>query len=76
MADERVAMLSIELNSWEQRLRVLAVRMEELASVDCPLGECILDPRMDDLQEELSDALHHREMIKDVLRILERSGVA
>lgn len=74
--DTRIDMLSKELESWEERLRILAMRMEELASVDCPLGECILDPEMQAVQAGLSDAQRHKEMVEHFLKIERKYGVA
>lgn len=76
MTDERLDMLDDELKGYEEQRKVLAMRMEELADIDCPLGVCVFDPRMQDLQNEIMYVQHRMDMVSDVMTILRQHGVA
>ena len=76
MTDERLDMLDDELRGYEQQKRVLAMKMEELADIDCPLGVCVYDPRMQDLQSQMMHIQHRMDMVSDVMTILRQHGAA
>ena len=74
--DERLDILGEELRGCEERIKVLAMKMEELADIDCPLGVCVFDSRMQDLQNEMMHVQRRMDMVCDVMTILRQHGIA
>lgn len=72
MADEMEDILNEEIGIQEERLRKMAFKMEELAGIDCPLGVCVFDPKMLEMEHKLEEIQHHKEVIVDALNTLRR----
>lgn len=68
MAHEMEDFLREEIDIQEERLKVMAAKLEELADIDCPLGACVLDPRLEALGHRLDEIQHRKEAIEDALR--------
>jgi hypothetical protein len=61
-----------ELRNKDEDLRKLAAKLEELAEIDCPLGVCVYDPKMQKLESEMDQLQHHIHVVKDTLETVER----
>lgn len=76
MPDERLELLNKDIAGYNEHLKVLAMRMEELAGVDCPLGACIYDPAMYDLLDKMERIQRYTKVIEDIINTLRVSGAA
>ena len=55
MADEKEELLNQEIEDYEEDLRKVAGKLQELAGVDCSFGACVFDPEMKDVEAKLAE---------------------
>ena len=67
MAHEMEDFLREEIGIENERLKKMAARLEELAEIDCPLGVCVFDPKMQELEHRLDEIQHRKEVIEGAL---------
>jgi hydroxyethylthiazole kinase-like sugar kinase family protein len=75
MANETEGFLINEVTLQEKRMKVMAARLEELASIDCPLGVCIVDPMMQTVEHEIDEIQHRKNIVEDALRAVRQQAV-
>jgi len=56
-----------EIGIEEERMRKMAVKLEELVEIDCPLGVCVFDPKIQELEHKLDEIQHRKEVIEGAL---------
>ena len=74
MASDREEMLNGELEAFEEELKQLAVRLEEISGVDCNFGACVFDPAMNDIEDKIAEVQKRKKILNDVLQSLEACG--
>ena len=77
MANEKEELLDQEMEAYEDELRVVAGKLQELAGVDCSFGACVFDPEMKDAEARLADLEKRKKNLQDVVKALKEcdSGV-
>ncbi len=66
MPDEKKELLNREIASYEEELRAVANRLQEIAGVDCSFGACVFDPEMVDVEERLTDLERRKRILGEV----------
>jgi prefoldin subunit 5 len=74
MASDREEMLNGEIEAFEEELKQLAVRLEEISGVDCNFGACVFDPAMNDIEDKIAEVQKRKKILNDVLQSLEACG--
>ncbi len=74
MASDREEMLNGEIGAFEEELKQLAVRLEEISGVDCNFGACVFDPAMNDIEDKIAEVQKRKKILNDVLQSLEACG--
>lgn len=74
MASEREELLNGEMQAFEEELRRLAVRLEEISGVDCNFGACVFDPAMNDIEDKIAEVQKRKKILNDVMESLEACG--
>jgi hypothetical protein len=75
MADEKEELLNKEIEGYEEELKVLAGKLQELAGVDCSFGACVFDPEMQDVEDKLADLEKRKKILGDVMDSLEQCKI-
>lgn len=77
MADDREKMLNEEIEAYEEELKGVAYKLQELMGVDCNFGACVFDPEMKDTEARLADLEKRKKNLQDVIKALKEceSGV-
>lgn len=75
MADEKEELLNKEIAGYEEDLRVLAGKLQELAGVDCSFGACVFDPEMKDVEDKLADLERRKKVLGEVMESLKQCGI-
>ncbi len=77
MADDREKMLNEEIEAYEEQLKGVAYKLQELMGVDCNFGACVFDPEMKDAEARLADLEKRKKNLQDVIKALKEceSGV-
>jgi hypothetical protein len=72
MANEKEELLNQEIEAYEDELRVVAGKLQELAGVDCSFGACVFDPEMKDVEAKLADLEKRKRVLAEVIESLEK----
>ncbi len=72
MADEKEELLQKEIADYEEKLRVLASKLQELAGVDCNFGSCVFDPEMKTVEEKLADLQRRKKTLQEIMESLKQ----
>lgn len=75
MADEKEELLNEEVKAYEEELKVLAGKLQELAGVDCSFGACVFDPEMQDVEAKLAEVQKRKKVIAEVMETLKQCGI-
>ena len=75
MANEKEELLFEEIAAYEEELRVVASRLQEVAGVDCSFGACVFDPEMQDVEAKLAELERRKRGLLEVKESLERCGI-
>ncbi len=75
MADEKEELLNQEIGAYEEELKVLAGKLQELAGVDCSFGACVFDPEMKDVEAKLAEVQKRKKVIAEVMETLKQCGI-
>lgn len=75
MANEKEDLLNQEIEGYEDELKVLAGKLQELAGVDCSFGACVFDPEMQDVEARLADMEKRKKVLADVMESLKQCGI-
>ncbi|MFW6113646.1 MAG: hypothetical protein ACOC78_01830 [Actinomycetota bacterium] len=75
MASEKEEILNKEIGDYEENLRELASKLQELAGVDCSFGACVFDPEMQDVEAKLEEMEKRKKMLGEVMESLKQCGV-
>jgi len=76
MADEKEELLNKEIGAYEEELKVLAGKLQELAGVDCSFGACVFDPEMQDVEAKLAEMEKRKRVLDEVMDALKQCGIA
>lgn len=74
MADEKEELLQKEIADYEEQLKVLASKLQELAGVDCSFGACVFDPEMKTVEEKLAELEKRKKTLQDIMESLKQCG--
>ena len=75
MANEKEELLQKEIAGYEEELKVLAGKLQELAGVDCSFGACVFDPEMQDVEARLAEIEKRKKVIAEVMDSLKQCGI-
>lgn len=75
MTGEKEELLNREIKDYEEKLKVLAGKLQELAGVDCSFGSCVFDPEMKDVEEKLAELGKRKKILDDVIESLKQCGI-
>lgn len=75
MAEEREELLNKEIEGFEDELRHLGEKLEELSGVACSFGACVFDPEMQDVEEKIAEVQKRKKILADVIQSLKECGV-
>ncbi|MDY6796268.1 MAG: hypothetical protein SWK76_13490 [Actinomycetota bacterium] len=75
MASEKEELLNQEIGDYEENLKVLAGKLQELAGVDCSFGACVFDPEMADVEAKLDEMAKRKKVLGEVMDSLKQCGV-
>jgi hypothetical protein len=70
MADDREKMLNEEIEAYEEELKGVAYKLQELMGVDCNFGACVFDPEMKDAETRLADLEKRKKNLQEVIKAL------
>jgi len=76
MANEKEELLNQEIEAYEDELRSVAGKLQELAGVDCSFGACVFDPEMKDVEARLADLEKRKRVLAEVKESLEKCDTA
>ncbi len=72
MANEKEELLKKEIEAYEEELRVVAGKLQELAGVDCSFGSCVFDPEMQDVEAKMAELEKRKKTLAEVKDSLEK----
>ncbi len=75
MADEKEELLNQEIEDYEEDLRKVAGKLQELAGVDCSFGACVFDPEMKDVEAKLAELEKRKKVLAEVRETLDKCDV-
>ncbi|MEW6554549.1 MAG: hypothetical protein AB1384_09710 [Actinomycetota bacterium] len=75
MANEKEELLNQEIEAYEEELRVVASKLQEIAGVDCSFGACVFDPEMEDVEAKLADLEKRKKVLAEVKESLDKCDV-
>lgn len=75
MANEKDELLNKEIADYEEELKVLASKLQELAGVDCSFGACVFDPEMQDVEAKLAEIERRKKVLAEVMESLKQCGI-
>lgn len=73
MAD-REELLTQEIGVFEEELRKLGAKLEELSGVDCSFGACVFDPAMVDVEDKIAEVQKRKKILTEIMNSLESCG--
>ena len=71
MANEREELLNEEIAAYEEELKLVAVKLQEIAGVDCSFGACVFDPEMKDVEAKLAELEKRKKGLQEIKESLE-----
>jgi hypothetical protein len=75
MANEKEELLNQEIEAYEDELKVVASKLQEIAGVDCSFGACVFDPEMEDVEARLADLEKRKKILAEVKESLEKCDI-
>jgi hypothetical protein len=75
MANEKEELLNKEIEDYEDELKSVAGKLQELAGVDCNFGACVFDPEMVDVEAKLAEIQKRKKVLGDVKESLRKCEV-
>lgn len=75
MANEKEELLNKEIEGYEEELKVVASKLQELAGVDCSFGACVFDPEMQDVEAKLAELEKRKKTLAEVKESLEKCDI-
>jgi len=75
MANEKEELLNQEIEAYEEELRVVASKLQEIAGVDCSFGACVFAPEMKDVESRLADLEKRKRVLSEVKESLDKCDV-
>ena len=75
MANEKEELLNQEIEAYEEELKVVASKLQEIAGVDCSFGACVFDPEMQDVESKLADLEKRKRVLSEVKESLDKCDV-
>jgi prefoldin subunit 5 len=75
MANEKEELLNKEIQDYEEELRSVAGKLQELAGVDCSFGACVFDPEMKDVESKLNELQKRKKVLGEVMESLKQCGI-
>jgi hypothetical protein len=75
VASDREELLNEEIGSFEEELRGLGSKLEELSGVDCNFGACVFDPEMNDVEDQIAEVQRRKKVLEQVLQSLADCGI-
>ena len=75
MANEKEELLNKEIVAYEEDLRKVASKLQELAGVDCSFGACVFDPEMQDVEEKLADLEKRKKVLAEIKASLDKCEI-
>ncbi|MGQ9475145.1 MAG: hypothetical protein ACUVRX_02985 [Actinomycetota bacterium] len=75
MADEKEELLNQEIAAYEEELKVLAGKLQELAGVNCSFGACVFDPEMQDVEAKLAELQKRKKVLAEVMETLKQCDI-
>ncbi len=75
MANEKEELLNQEIETYEEELRVVASKLQEIAGVDCSFGACVFDPEMKDVESRLADLEKRKKVLAEVKETLDKCDI-
>jgi prefoldin subunit 5 len=72
MADEKEELLNKEIEDYEEELKSVAGKLQELAGVDCSFGACVFDPEMQDVEAKLAEIQRRKKVLSEVKESLDK----
>ena len=72
MANEKEELLNQEIEAYEDELRVVAGKLQEIAGVDCSFGACVFDPEMKDVEARLAELEKRKRVLAEVKESLDK----
>lgn len=75
MANEKEELLNQEIEAYEEELRVVASKLQEIAGVDCSFGACVFDPEMKDVEAKLADLEKRKRVLAEVIESLDKCDI-
>ena len=68
---DREKVIEDEIADLDEQMKVLAVKMEEIAGTDCDFGACVLDPAMKSVEEKIAEVQRRKKAILETIAKLE-----
>jgi hypothetical protein len=75
VASDREELLNEEIASFEEELRNLGSKLEEVSGVDCNFGACVFDPAMNDIEDQIAEVQKRKKILEQVLQSLADCGI-
>ncbi|MGQ9536300.1 MAG: hypothetical protein ACUVT4_03605 [Actinomycetota bacterium] len=75
MANEKEELLNQEIAAYEEELKVLAGKLQELAGVNCSFGACVFDPEMQDVEAKLAELQKRKKVLAEVMETLKQCDI-
>lgn len=75
MANEKEELLNKEIEDYEEDLRKVAGKLQELAGVDCSFGACVFDPEMQDVEAKLAELEKRKKVLAEIKESLDKCEV-
>ncbi len=70
MAEDKEKLLNEEIAAYEEQLKQVAVKMQELMGTDCSFGACVFDPEMQDTEAKLAELERRKKALAEVIKAL------
>lgn len=70
MADDKEKLLMEEIEAYEEELKGVAYKLQELMGVDCNFGACVFDPEMKDAEARLADLENRKKTLQGIVKAL------
>lgn len=72
MADDREEILNQEIETLEEKTKVLAAQLQEVVGVDCSFGACVFDPEMTDIEDKIADVQSRKATLEKIMDDLDK----
>ncbi len=75
MGNEKEELLNQEIEAYEDELKVVASKLQEIAGVDCSFGACVFDPEMKDIEAKLAELEKRKKILAEVKESLDKCNI-